>query len=526
MDGQASGHPASSRTRNGVLVLGGYGLRVAVERRHLVVEGGVCEERYRGRLPKATAELERLVVLGHTGFVTLEALRWLKDVGAAFVQVDVDGQVIAASAPAGLNDARLRRAQALAPSNGVGMKVARELARRKLEAQLAVIARFTDGQSAAAVIGSSLGTMERALTPARLRLLEADAAAAYWKAWASVAVQFVRREEARVPEHWRTFGTRTSPLSRSPRLAANPANALLNYLYAVLEGEARIAALTMGLDPGMGVSHADQPNRDSLALDLMEPLRPEVDAHVLELLKRQVFRAADFFETRQGVCRVLPPLTHLLAETAPQWAQRIAPIAEWAAAAFTLASGSRVRRLPTLLTQAHRSAGRDGLRRQLPKKPEALKPALIAACRMCGEILPLPGRSYCDDCRRVIKTEGLATFKASGPAALARLMAEGRDPTHGGEAARKRAASLARRQYEAARWERSHTRPGREEFRRTVLPGLQSVPLRRMANATGLSIRYCSLIRRGLYVPHPRHWVALTRAGTKTQEGFDSGMTS
>src|SRR5713226_4071318 len=113
--------------RNGVLVLDGYGLRVAVERRHLQMSDGICDERRSGRLSRATAGLKRLVVLGHTGFVTLEALRWLNDVGAAFVQIDADARVVVASSPAGLDDAQLRRAQALALNNGAGMKVARDL---------------------------------------------------------------------------------------------------------------------------------------------------------------------------------------------------------------------------------------------------------------------------------------------------------------------------------------------------------------------------------------------------------------
>jgi CRISPR associated protein Cas1 len=61
----------------------------------------------------------------------------------------------------------------------------------------------------------------------------------------------------------------------SSRRATNPANAILNYLYAILEAEARIAALRMGLDPGLGFLHADQTARDSLACDLMEPVRLE-----------------------------------------------------------------------------------------------------------------------------------------------------------------------------------------------------------------------------------------------------------
>lgn len=118
----------------------------------------------------------------------------------------------------------------------------------------------------------------------------------------------------------------------------------------------------------------------------------------------------------------------------------------------------------------------------------------------------------------MVKTENLATFQASGPAALARLMVEGRDPTRGGEAARKRAASLARRQEERAAWERRHGTPDSKEFRRNILPRLQGIPLRRIARVTGLSIRYCSLFRRGLYVPHARHWNELGRVGKEAAQ--------
>ena len=51
---------------------------------------------------------------------------------------------------------------------------------------------------------------------------------------------------------------------------------MLNYLYAVLESEARLAAAALGLDPGIGVMHVDSPARDSLACDLMEPVRPKL----------------------------------------------------------------------------------------------------------------------------------------------------------------------------------------------------------------------------------------------------------
>lgn len=63
---------------------------------------------------------------------------------------------------------------------------------------------------------------------------------------------------------------------------------------------------------------------------------------------------------------------------------------------------------------------------------------------------------------------------------------------------------------EALQWEREHkVEHELADFKRDVLPRLQRVSLGAMAKATGLSLGYCSMIRRGLYVPHPRHWKAL-----------------
>jgi hypothetical protein len=263
------------------------------------------------------------------------------------------------------------------------------------------------------------------------------------------------------------------------------------------------------LDPGLGVLHADQRARDSLSLDLLEPVRAEVDTYVLELLQTRVFRASDFFETRQGVCRILPPLTHELAETSTQWARRVAPVVEWATAMFAAAPGIRIGKTPTLLTQDRRSAGRDGVRRNPQKQPRGSKVTPAGICHSCGTILASRRRSYCSDCLPKVYEDHLIALQKAGPSAVGRLIAEGRDPTHGGEAARLRAASLMRSKWEAAKWERQHKLPDPAEFRKNILPKLKSVSLGQMVKATGLSLIYCSLVRRGVYVPHPRHWRVL-----------------
>ncbi len=391
--------------RNGVLLLVGYGVRIYVERGHLCVEDGVGANRRSVRFPRPVRDLRRVVVLGHSGTVSFDALRWLTDVGAAFVQIDHDGRVIAAAGPMGLQDARLRRAQVRAFDNGVGFAIAKKLVREKLARQGALLVRLPQASAAQPVVQGASHRIEDARTVEELRALEAEAALAYWTTWSSVAVQFAPRDRRRIPTHWQTFGRRASLVTRSPRRATNPANALLNYLYAIAEAEARIAALAVGCDPGLGIMHADQKSRDSLACDLMEPVRPIVDAWLLDFLGKRVFRKSDFFETREGVCRIMPPVTQLLAETAPLWAAAVAPYAESLARKLV---ARRIRRVsvPTPLTQTNRSAGRDGIRvraRRTRTQPHALP----KQCQLCGIDLEKRRRRYCDSCRPAPRAEDL-----------------------------------------------------------------------------------------------------------------------
>ncbi len=129
------------KARRGILTLAGYGLRIGVERGHLVVEDGIADERRRGRFSRVS-KLRRLVVLGHAGTVTLEALRWLRDVGAAFIQIDADGQVVAATGPLAVSDPRVLRGQVLAAENGLALSIARRLVSDKLQGQLNVLRRL------------------------------------------------------------------------------------------------------------------------------------------------------------------------------------------------------------------------------------------------------------------------------------------------------------------------------------------------------------------------------------------------
>jgi hypothetical protein len=283
-------------------------------------------------------------------------------------------------------------------------------------------ARLRDADSMLIAVKLAWAKLRRAASIEELRAVEGEAARAYWLAWRGLPVRFKRRDSQRIPEHWLSFGTRSSPLSRpSPRRAVNPANALLNYVYAIVEAETRIGSIAVGLDPAIGIMHSDLRARDSLSCDLMEAIRPQADEFVLELIRNREFRKNDFFETREGICRVLPPLSQEIAKSDGTWRKSIGPVVEEVALTFfkgapkylnreipnngsdSFATRS-ANRLPTPLTESNRSAGRvfkltPDLTEVPPKRIKSVKRASRKLdCVMCGKQIDGKHRMYCDSC--------------------------------------------------------------------------------------------------------------------------------
>ena len=87
---------------------------------------------------------------------------------------------------------------------------------------------------------------------------------------------------------------------RNRRPPLDPINALLSFAYSLLSNECAYALRGVGLDPYVGFMHADRPGRKSLALDMVEELRPAyADRFVLFLINNRMLEPEDF-ETREG----------------------------------------------------------------------------------------------------------------------------------------------------------------------------------------------------------------------------------
>ena len=538
------------QVRAGVLVADGYGISLRVLYGKLQIEDGIGAHRRSIVLDRAGSGLERLVLLSKSGTVTLESLAWLRAIGAGLIHLSADGDVLTHSVPYGYDGHPIRRAQALAIATGLDIDLARDLIHRKLDGQRANLVRLrvADLRSFDAIREA----LDGAASIDKIRLSEAKAAAIYWNAWSAVPIRLRGPDAARVPVKWTRHDSRASALTNGPRAATNPINALLNYVYALLESESRLALLSAGLDPTLGVLHADQRNRDSFALDAMEPIRPAVDAFVLDLLEERVLTSRDFVELPNGVCRVRAPLTHDLAITLPRWRLLVGPVVAHLGQRFRAAlpslraasvgPGSDTRhrpRIPIDVSATPEISRTDGWshsatvsprltsaqspisetpRKQREQRPYASKAwgtpqpeALLLTpipCAACGKPVVKRRRRHCDACIPAMRVAQANRAVVAARNALARQAATGTDPRRDPEVNRRRAVAISEGHRRNREWNREHGTQPRDDawFKREIAPKLDAFSLSEIGKATGLSLAACSRIRARARIPHPRHW--------------------
>lgn len=139
---------------------------------------------------------------------------------------------------------------------------------------------------ASGFLQNSLENIEMCMDMAQLRGFEGEAASVYF----SVFDQLILQQK----KDFRFAG-------RNKRPPVDNVNALLSFVYTLLTGMVASALETVGLDPYVGFMHTDRPGRVSLALDLIEELRPVLaDRFVLTLINRKMVTGKDFSKKEDG----------------------------------------------------------------------------------------------------------------------------------------------------------------------------------------------------------------------------------
>lgn len=264
---------------------------------NLVVEVGGVE---RGRAPLHM--LEGIVGFGRAG-ASPSLLAACAEAGITVSLLDPNGRFLARIEGRRTGNVLLRRQQyRIADDAARTVPIVRGIVAAKTANQRTILRRaLRDHGENLGEAKVGLEAAERRLTDAARRMLvtdtvdalrgiEGEAAAVYFEVFPALI---------RVDNPAFRFGGR----SRRPPL--DRTNALLSFLYALLGHDCRSALEAHGLDPQIGFLHADRPGRSSLALDLMEELRPVLaDRLALSLVNRRQMSAEDFVVEEAGAVRL------------------------------------------------------------------------------------------------------------------------------------------------------------------------------------------------------------------------------
>lgn len=313
----------------GVIIADGAGVNITVKSGHLIVNDGIAGARRVRKYSRLTRDIHRLIILSASGYITLEAIHWLKEAGISWCQVSQSSGIQAISGPIASTDARLIRSQAYAPAGSAGLEIARYILGVKLRGHAENLASHLNAPDRATYVTARATVIESADSIALALIYEGLAAETYWAAWkGNVMVPFGASDLAKIPRHWNVYSERVSQADRTERnrFATDPINAMLNYLYRIAETECIHACHTIGLSPELGIIHSDKPSRASMALDLLETVRPVCDRIVLEILGtgERIDRHL-FTEIKDGIVRMSPTLTHKLAAHSTEIASVLAP---------------------------------------------------------------------------------------------------------------------------------------------------------------------------------------------------------
>jgi CRISP-associated protein Cas1 len=271
-----------------VLTQGAY---VAKENETLVVK---VEEEIRMRLPVLT--LQGVVCFGQVS-MSPKAMAFCCERGVLVSFLSEHGRFLARVVGPTTGNVLLRREQyRRSESAEHALRIAWPIVAAKIANAKTVLLRSVRDRpenDGAAALSAAAGSLTQLLDECHrvadldtLRGIEGLAARYYFEVFDSLISQqkqaFSFKERSRRP-----------PLDR--------VNALLSFAYTLLVHDVQGATESVGLDSAVGFLHRDRPGRPSLALDLMEELRPWfADRLILSLINLRQIGPDDFREGESG----------------------------------------------------------------------------------------------------------------------------------------------------------------------------------------------------------------------------------
>jgi CRISPR-associated protein Cas1 len=246
-----------------------------------------------GRLP--IHNIEQVVSFGHSG-ASPSAMSLCVENGVSVSFMSPNGRFLAGVYGETKGNVLLRRAQyRIADDSVASLCISKNMILGKVANSRHVLkkAKNNHGQSMNLVtIDASISKLDALIDSigeiadiGSLRGLEGEAARAYYESFDTMILK--NKED---------FYFRC----RNRRPPRDRINAMLSFVYSMLANDVRSALESVGLDPFVGFMHTDRPGRPSLALDIMEEMRPMADRVVLSIVNLRMVSSEGFVEIENG----------------------------------------------------------------------------------------------------------------------------------------------------------------------------------------------------------------------------------
>lgn len=313
--------PTKTQRRHEPLILCGHGVALKIDSGSLLVRNGFThhpQEREEFRFFQGSLDIPpQIIMLDGSGNITFDVLNWLAEQNVALTRLTWRGEIATVSAPNGYaaNPHRVQWQRETRADHTARMSWCIDLISRKIEGCILtlekVVPRSSRWNAAMERAYADLSALE--LTPppdiVGLRIIEANSAAAYFRAWRGIPIKWRGLTRNPIPDDWKTVGARTSEFALAGnRNASHPVNAMLNYAYTVLESQQRLKAVAEGYDPTIGIMHEGGNRAAAFIFDIMEVERATVDRAILNFIRGHKFHPADFALRSDGVARLSPQL--------------------------------------------------------------------------------------------------------------------------------------------------------------------------------------------------------------------------
>ena len=302
------------------LLITGFGTSISVDKRRLIITNKLKDTRLEFFPHKINHD--GIIIDGHTGNITFEAMRWLSKHNINLTLLNWNGQLLANVMPEQPKSGKLRIKQYKKYLDfEVRFEIALKIVQCKVEHSLNLLeelSKFYEPVDIAKIRKSAekedlfllqimKNSKEQDISKSIKQLMtyEGRIAGIYHDSLTAIFHELY-------PE-FNFTGRKNKSNSRNYN-ASDEINALLNYGYAILESEIRKSINSVGFDYSIGFLHEINQSRTPLVYDIQELFRWLIDVSVIQLLEEKKIKKSNFIITENYHIRLGEDVAKLLIE--------------------------------------------------------------------------------------------------------------------------------------------------------------------------------------------------------------------